>query len=76
MTRFTAFKQQLAGAIVLSLLFLAPDQAKALKYMDLKAAIKYFLPEGSAVSKVDKTIPADKMEGIMKCDKGDEKKAE
>ncbi|MBN1655687.1 MAG: FMN-binding protein [Deltaproteobacteria bacterium] len=41
-----------------------PSRAHAVQYMGLKEAIKYFLPQGSKVSKVDKTIPKDKLKVI------------
>lgn len=43
-----------------------PARAYAIKYMGLKEAIKYFLPEGSTLSKVTKTIPNDKYEATKK----------
>ncbi|MDJ0761496.1 MAG: FMN-binding protein [Myxococcota bacterium] len=54
------------AAIVGLFLMVAPKAAMANKYMSLKEAIKYFLPEGSKLSKVSKTIPDDKFEATKK----------
>jgi hypothetical protein len=41
-------------------------QAHANKYMSLEEAIKYYLPQGSKVFKVAKTIPSDQLEATKK----------
>ncbi len=43
-----------------------PNRALATQYMGLKEAIKYFLPEGSKVSKITKSIPKSKYKMIEK----------
>jgi hypothetical protein len=50
----------LVGILILYLGAVFPRPAFATQYMGLKEAIKYFLPPGSKVSKVTKSIPKDK----------------
>lgn len=61
----TLKQRALALAMLCGVLFL-PSQAAAIKYMSTKEAIKNFLPEGATLSKVEKSIPADKIEAIKK----------
>ncbi len=42
------------------------NQAAAVEYMGLKDAVKYFIPADAKLSKVEKTIPADKLPSIKK----------
>lgn len=56
----------LVGVSILCLNAVFPKPASATQFMGLKEAIKYFLPQGSKLSKVSKTIPKDKYESIEK----------
>ncbi len=56
----------LAVALCACVVAAIPGRAYAVKYMGLKDAIKYFLPEGSKLSKVSKTIPANKFAATKK----------
>jgi len=49
---------------VLGLMLVVPTEAWAMKYMSMKDAIKHFIPPGSKPFKVQKTIPAAKLEEI------------
>jgi hypothetical protein len=52
--------------LALSFIIALAGQAHANKYMGLEEAIKYYLPQGSKVFKVSKSIPADKLEATKK----------
>ncbi len=56
------------AALVATLIALLtfPRDAHAVKYMKLKEAIKYFLPDGHGVFNVKKSIPPDKMAQVKK----------
>jgi hypothetical protein len=58
----------LSLALLFSICLVAafPNRASSTQYMGLKEALKYFIPEGSKVSKVDKTIPQDKIKALEK----------
>jgi hypothetical protein len=56
----------LVGILVLCLVAALPRPAFATQFMGLKEAIKYFLPPGSKVSKVSKSIPKDKYKMVEK----------
>lgn len=60
------FRWAITAGVALFLTFGFVDQAMAIKYMSLKEAIKYFMPEGSKPSQVKKTIPDDTFEQIKK----------
>ena len=53
-------------ALVLGFSIFYSGQAGAIKYMGLKDAIKHFLPSDAKLSKVQKTIPADKLQALRK----------
>lgn len=50
----------------LSIVIAFAERAHANKYMGLEEAIKYYLPQGSKVFKVSKSIPAGKLEATKK----------
>lgn len=56
----------LLAILIVCLGTMIPRSASATKFMGLKEAIKYFLPEGSKVSKVSKSIPKNKYKMIEK----------
>lgn len=56
----------LVGILILCLGAVFPRPASATQFMGLKEAIKYFLPEGSKVSKVLKSIPKGQYKAIEK----------
>lgn len=56
----------IVGPLVALLLFCFPVPATAMKFMSLKDAITYFLPKGSKPSKVQKSIPANKISQLKK----------
>jgi hypothetical protein len=47
-------------------LFAISEPASAMKYLTMKEAIKNFLPKGSKLSKVTKTVPAGKIPALKK----------
>jgi hypothetical protein len=51
-----------AGVIAI----IAPEHAVAVEYMGLKDAVKHFIPADAKLSKVEKSIPADKLPEIKK----------
>ena len=60
------FLLYMVGLFILCFIVVSPNRALATQYMGLKEAIKYFLPEGSKVSKVTKSIPKSKYKMIEK----------
>jgi len=54
------------GLFILCVGAVFPNSVFATEYMGLKQAIKYFLPEGSRLSKISKSIPKNKYKMIEK----------
>ena len=66
MIRPHEIKRYIIASIIIGFVLVFPGQAKAIKYMTLKEAIKYFLPQGATLSQVEKSIPANKLESVKK----------
>lgn len=66
MTRIHGLFRCWAVLALLGAPLLYASQANAIKYMGTKEAIKHFLPQGAALSKVDKTLSADQIASLRK----------